>query len=333
MYEHITSKSTRTKNSWFCSFVAILTNNFLPVIRALGILGEIAHLNLYMDTIVKSHEAKVIWKDIQKGLEISQNKINLKLMQTQEPSIFYKFLESNIDVLNIIHLSLLDFKFGHYGKLIQTLLIVPENGRLYLETAYYPLSKNHFGHKRISISNKYEYTKHYMERLIERKKITSILEIKNELLVSLKKLGSSNFTRKVGGIDVSTAFIILHKNSVSFGALEIGDNISTAVMKTIITDNELSKNKKEMIKYILNATKSDSCLLVAFDIPKTFVEADNVIEDTKKRTNGITGDWEFMTVFKNMGRGSSYREKKVLKEFVSHLETYDPDSPKFKFSG
>ncbi|MEW6997469.1 hypothetical protein AADZ86_07180 [Colwelliaceae bacterium BS250] len=281
---------------------------------------------------MKSHEAKAIWKNLQQNLVIAQDKINLKFKRTQEYPTFLKFLKSNIDVLNIVNLKLMDSKFGHYGKLIQTQLIIPENGRLYLETAYYPLSKKYFGKKRLSISNKFEYSKHYMERLIERKNITSILDIKNELVDSLEKLGNSNFTQQIGGLDLSTAFIILHKGSVSFCDLEIDeDQTAMAVMKTIITDKELSNNKKEMIDYILNATKSDSCFLATYDIPETFVEADNVIEDTKKRTNGIAISWEEQEIRKMMGNGSFNSEKKALKAFVSYLEAYDTDSAKCKY--
>ncbi|TNZ97632.1 hypothetical protein CGK35_25535, partial [Vibrio parahaemolyticus] len=70
------------------------------------------------------------------------------------------FLKFNADSLNVIDIELFDIKFLQYGKIIKTTLIIPENGRLYCESAYYPLSKKYFGKLRIAISNKFSISNH-----------------------------------------------------------------------------------------------------------------------------------------------------------------------------
>jgi hypothetical protein len=280
---------------------------------------------------MKYQQAKVIWKELQQELITSQDKVNHKLKISKSHPSFLKYLESNFDYLNIMDVVCLDCKFGHYGKLIRTQLIIPENGRLYFEVAYYPLAKRYFGKVRISISNRFVFSNHYMERLIERKNIASIQGIKKEILDGFKKLDNSNFTQEIGGLDMSTGFILIHRNSVSFCDLEIdGNNVAKAVMKTVITDNELNGNKKEIIDYILNVTKSDSCFLATYEIPKTIVEADDIIEDTKRRTSGLAVSWMENEIQKKIVKDSSNSEKKYLKAFVALLEAYDINSPRYE---
>lgn len=279
---------------------------------------------------MKTHQAKVIWKKVQDDLIASQDKVNTKLKSCKDSQAFHKFLVSNVDTLNVIDIDFLDYKFGHYGKLIKTVLIIPEKGRLYLECAYYPLSKKYFRKLRIAISNKFSISNHYMERLIERKSLTSLKEVKKEISDCFEKMDASNFTKEIGGLDISTAFIILNRDSVLFCDLEIDENhICEAVMKTVITGNELTRKKKEMINYILNATESESCFLAAYDIPKTSIEADNIIEDTRKRTSGSSLSWEEQEIYKNMGKRKFYSEKNYLKGFIDYLGKYDPYSPKY----
>jgi len=280
---------------------------------------------------MKYQQAKVIWKELQQELITSQDKVNHKLKISKSHPSFLKYLESNFDYLNVMDVVCLDCKFGHYGKLIRTQLIIPENGRLYFEVAYYPLAKRYFGKVRISISNRFVFSNHYMERLIERKNIASIQGIKKEILDGFKKLDNSNFTQEIGGLDMSTGFILIHRNSVSFCDLEIdGNNVAKAVMKTVITDNELNGNKKEIIDYILNVTKSDSCFLATYEIPKTIVEADDIIEDTKRRTSGLAVSWMENEIQKKIVKDSSNSEKKYLKAFVALLEAYDINSPRYE---
>jgi hypothetical protein len=289
------------------------------------------YLDINIGVVMKSHQAKTIWKELQQELITSQDKVNWKLKASKENSVFLKFLEANFDDLNILDVDYINFKFGHYGKLITTQLIIPKNGRLYFEKAYYPLAKKYFGKLRLSISNRFVFSKHYMERLIERKNITSIQDIKKEISDSFKKLDDSNFTKEIGGLDISTGFILLFRDSVSFCDLEIDDNnIAEAVMKTVITENELKGNQKEIIDYILNVTKTDSCFLATYDIPRSIGEADKIIEDTKKRTSGLAINWMEHEIQKTVVKGSYNSDKKYLKAFIGLLENYDPNSPKFK---
>lgn len=279
---------------------------------------------------LNSNEAKIIWKKIQEDLLVAQEKINLKFQTTSDPLAFLKFIESNLNVLNILDITYFDIKFGHYGKILKTQLLFPENGRLYLETAYYPLAKKYFGKRRIAISNKTVFANHYMQRLIQRNNISSIVDIKNALTDSLENFNESEFTKKMGGFDVSTAFINLHKDSISFGDLEIDDDKTCmAVMKTVLTANEISKKKQEMIDYILEKTQSKSCSLPTFDLPQTFVEADNIIEDTKNCTSGSPISWEEQEIMNNMQKGK-FNKGKEINAFVCYLETYDVNSHKCK---
>lgn len=228
-------------------------------------------------------QAKVIWKELQDELNISQDKINNQLRSARGYLPLLRFLENNCKKLNIFDVQFLDVKFGHYGKLIKTQLIIPENGRLYLETAYYPTAKKYFGKLRIAISNLTVFSNHYMERLIERKNITSVGELKDEIIEGLNSVDRSNLTQETGGLDITTEFILVYRDSVSFCDCEIDDNNEcVAVRKTIITDNEFTKKQKEIVDYILDRIGSDACFLATSSIPNSTLEADNVIEGTKK---------------------------------------------------
>lgn len=278
-----------------------------------------------------TNQAKTIWNNIQNDLLASQDKVNKKLRSYKDPQTFYKFLESNIDSLNIIEVDFLNYKFNHYGKIIKTALIIPEKGKLYLEVAYYPLSKKYFRKLRISISNKFSISNHYMERLIERKRLTSLQEVKQEISEGFKKMDASPFTKEIGGLDISTGFIILNRDSVSFCDLEIDDhNTCEAVMKTIITEKELTIKKKEIIDYILNVTKSETCFLATYDIPSNTAEADNIIEDTRKRTSGLPISYEEVEIYKKMEKAGKSSDKAYIKAFVDYLGKYDPNSPKYE---
>lgn len=111
--------------------------------------------------------------------------------------------------------------------------------------------KKYFGKLRIAISNKFSISNHYMERLIERKNITTTDEVKNFIKEYFNKMDESNFRYEVGGLDISTEFIIVSRDSVSFCDLEIDSTQHCeTVMKTIITENEFTTiNKKNRDVY------------------------------------------------------------------------------------
>ncbi|WP_419533534.1 hypothetical protein [Endozoicomonas sp.] len=280
-----------------------------------------------------SKKTSETWKSIQSELISAQDKINRKFLISKNHQEFLRFLRNDIEKLNILKVDFLDQNYSRYGKIITTKTIIPENGRLYFETVYYPLSKKCFRMKRIAILNGFVYSKHYMERLIERKSTNSMKKIKEEILERFIEIENYKFTQEIGGLDISNDFILVYKNSISFCVLEIQDNdIFEAVMKTVITENELTSNQRMMIDYILGKTNSDSCFLAAYDMPRTFNEADNVIEDTKKRTSGSKRGYVGDKIHEKVGDAKFKRDKKVIKAFANYLEAYDPESPKFQFS-
>ncbi|EHR6739116.1 hypothetical protein ACXIUJ_23805 [Vibrio parahaemolyticus] len=280
---------------------------------------------------MEKDRAVLLWKNIQDEIFSAQKKVDYKFKSCTDFKQFYNFLKFNADSLNVIDIELFDIKFLQYGKIIKTTLIIPENGRLYCESAYYPLSKKYFGKLRIAISNKFSISNHYMERLIERKNITKTGEVKNFIKEYFKKMDESNFRYEVGGLDISTEFIIVSRDSVSFCDLEIDSTQHCeTVMKTIITENEFTIINKKMVTYILDKTNSEVCFLATHTIPKTTIEADNVIEDTKKRTSGTPYSWEEIEMYKNIPSSSFKSDKKLIKAFVDYLGKYDPNSSKYQ---
>ncbi len=279
------------------------------------------------------NKAVLLWKDIQEELIVAQKKVDNKFRECSDYKEFYNFLKLNVNNLNLVDVEFFDIKFKHYGKIIKTTLLIPEHGRLYFEVAYYPLSKKYFKKLRVSISNKFSVSNHYMERLIERKGVDSISKVKGFIVNNFKKMDESNFIKNIGGLDISTEFIVLNTDSVSFCDLEINDDkVCEAVMKTIITENELTAINKKMIGYILEKTESETCLLATHAIPKTEIEADNVIEGTRKRTSGLLGSWEEVEMYKNISSSPSSfsHEQQFIKAFVDYLGRYDPNSTKYQ---
>ena len=278
-----------------------------------------------------SEQAKVVLKRIQEELALCQDKVDSRLRGCRDSRSFYDYLKANKDGLNIIDVEFIDIKCGHYGRLIKTVLMIPYDGRLFVETAYYPLSKTYFRKKRIAISNKFAISNHYMERLIERKSLDSVQTIKAAIDSFFHSFDTSRFVQEFGGLDISTAFILIRPYEVSFCDLEYGDDYACeAVMKTILTENELSTKKKAMIDYILSALNTESCFLATFDLPCTFSEADRIIEDTRIRTAGGGITFEEKQYFSHLGASKFNIEKKSIKAFVKYLETYDPNSKHYQ---
>ncbi|PSV98969.1 hypothetical protein [Photobacterium lipolyticum] len=279
-----------------------------------------------------AEQSKLIWKELQGKLQNSQERVNNQLCSAKDSSTFLSYLTRNKSDLNIFDAMFVDVKCKHYGKLIITPLLFVENGRVYVETAYYPTSKKQFKNLRISISNYMVFSNHYMERLIERKGISTIQDLKLNIYDRLTTVDDSNLTKEIGGLDITTEFILIFRDSVSFCDCEFGDNQECVVVaKTIVTVNQLSLKQKEIIEYILNKIGSDGCFLATSSIPNSVLEANNVIEATKNRTSGIYETWMEKEITNNMTKGDYKYEKKWIKSFVNYLEGYDPTSPKYKY--
>ena len=274
--------------------------------------------------------AKRIWKNIYQELLDGQRNVDHRFNYARSEQNFREFITNNQHSLNIIQSTYLNYKCGHYGKILVTRLVFPENDRLYLETSFYPLSKNVFPTKlRISMSDKFVYSKHFMERLIERKNFTTSKAVKKYIKQSFGELSAATLIRGIGAVDVSTAFIIVQGDTVSYGDLEINEETGTAVLKTIVSANELYPNQLEIIKFILSETGLKTCLLLAHELPQTKNEASNLIIDTPK----FTDDTDFRKVLdvfsKNVSKQNRKPDNKVIKGLVSTLQLYDPTSPEF----
>lgn len=277
---------------------------------------------------IKKMGSKDTWLKLQQELLLAQEKVNSKYKTAVDHKTFLNFLTSNQNNLNIIDVYFYDFKVQPYGKTIRTTLIIPEEGRLYLETAYYPLAKEYFRMHRIAISNKFTFSKHFMERLIERKGINDICEIKREINETLQELERSRFFKEHGGLMVETDYILINSKSIYFGFFgfhELGwvENI----VKTIIPRNSLTKNKNEMAEYILEALDTDSCVLATADIPKTKIEADNVIANNKDRMSGDLPSAEEVFFRENLCCGKFKADKKIKRALGRYLASYDRTSP------
>ncbi|MBE0362108.1 hypothetical protein PULV_a3907 [Pseudoalteromonas ulvae UL12] len=274
-------------------------------------------------------ESKDRWLKLQEELLAAQQKVNFKFRNAVDHKTFLNFLTNNINNLNIIDVEFFDAKIPPYGKLIRTTLIIPEGERLYLETAYYPLARTYFRRNRIAISNKFAYSKHFMERLIERKGIDDMEGIKREIIETLKELERSAFTQEHGALMVETDFIIINSQSIYCCFLEHRDfGEVEAIVKTIIPRASLSKKKDEVAQYILDSFGSDSCSLATQGLPDTKMEADKVISNNKNRMSGDLPSVEELEFRKNLCSGSFKVDKKFNKALGKYLATYDQTSAK-----
>jgi hypothetical protein len=270
-------------------------------------------------------KSQKIWRTLQKELQESQSRVDTMFKSALNSADFLKYLKNNKNKLNILDIKHIKIRFKQYGKLIITPVIIADKGRLYMETSYYPLSINYFNNVRISISDKIVFSCHYMERLIERGNITSVKELKHELVKRQKLWKDSNWRKTYGRVDVSTDTIQISRDSVSFCEFEMGEKKSEAVYKSILFIKDLSKRKKLIIDHMLDKVKSGLCILATHEIPNSINEADNVIELSKVRTDGIIEDFSLKEV-----RSSNKKQiKKNVNTFTEYLETYDPTSRMF----
>lgn len=118
-----------------------------------------------------------------------------------------------------------------------------------------------------------------MERLIERKNITTLTELKNEITTRKNMFDATCFTRTEGGLNIDTEYLIVYRDMVVFCNSELCNGIAKSVRKTLITDKEFKGEQANIIDYVLNKFGTDACLLTTHEIPKTLAQAKNVIEE------------------------------------------------------
>ncbi len=274
--------------------------------------------------------SKETWEKLQADLLEAQDRVNFKFKNLSSPKELFQFFDRNKSKLNILDVSYYKaMSTPKFGRLIITKLIVPENGRLYLETAYYPTSKMHYGRTRIAINDLEVYSKHYMERMIERAGVKTVQDLKKwisnewELLVDFKK------RYPIGGIDVETENLIICRDYVAFCDVEREDTVNPLIevpvvkniRKTLITKNEFTPSQKEIINYILDKLGTDACYLTATEVPRNKKTADNVIESTLKRTSEYKGSALQFYIENEVSKGKN-TERLAKKALEKYLESY-----------
>lgn len=270
---------------------------------------------------MSSSEVKNTWLRLQNEINEAHIEVNSRIVSSKNPGAFYNYLQRHHENLNHFQPYETDVKIGHYGKVIIVQLLFADNGFLFIETAYYPTAPNHWG-KRISVDSIDTYSNHYMERLIERKNISTLQELKTEIITRKELFDNTQFTNTEGGLNIVSEFLIVYRDLVVFCDSELDDNgIAKMVRKSLITNNEFKGNQENIINYILDEFQSDACLLTTYEIPRTINEAKKILEDTKKRLS-IRSQIEIVT---KEAIPNGYRaNKKQIKQFTKYLEHYDP---------
>ncbi|WP_146162180.1 hypothetical protein [Vibrio splendidus] len=265
------------------------------------------------------------WKQIQKEIQQSHETISQRLLLAPTPTSFAAFLEAQEVKSNHFGLNYIDQKIGIYGKMYAGQCLFVEKGHLYIENIYYPLSRQRFG-TRIAIDAIDTYSSHYVEQLIDRKKIHTLAELKSEIAEQFKKYNNSGFAKQYGMMDVDSDFLVIYRDMGVFNYGEIDDQNTARVMrKSFITKNEFKGNQEEIINFILNKLGVEACILTTYAIPRTFNEANNAIEDTLKRVRDFKTQMEIVTR-KSMKLEGFKAEKRQVRLFVKYLSKYDPNS-------
>ncbi|HIF5567180.1 TPA: hypothetical protein ACX3DA_004571 [Vibrio parahaemolyticus] len=264
------------------------------------------------------------WKEIQQEIQYSHETISQRLILAPTPESFATFLKAQEANSNHLSLKYIDKKIGIYGKMYTGQCLFVENGHLYIDNIWYPLSKQRFG-TRIAVDAIDTYSSHYVEQLIDRKGINTLTELKLEIAEQFKQYNSSGFAEQYGMMDVDSDFLVIYRDMVVFNYGETDENNTARVMrKSFITKNEFKGNQKEIIDFILNKLGVEACILTTYAIPRTFNEANNAIEDTLKRVRDFKTQIEIVT-------GSSIKhegfkaEKKQIRQIVKYLSKYDPN--------
>jgi hypothetical protein len=270
------------------------------------------------------NEAKRIWKKLQVEIMTGHQEVSTRLIQSTTPEAFYNYLNRHHARTNHFEPERSVKPIPVYGKVIECLLLYVENSRLFFDMAYYPTTAERFG-ERIAIENDDPCSSHYMERLIQRKNITSLQALKQELTLQRKKIRDARFNELVGQIDVTTDYLLLFPDTIICGYGEkCDDGKHRIIRKTIITQAEFKPQQQEIIDYILNEFETRTCLLATNTLPLTINEAKNVIEDTRKRL-AIPVPKSYNHSDKKLTTLALKKQKKKLAEQKSAMiQHYDP---------
>lgn len=231
-----------------------------------------------------SKYAKEVWQQLQQEILSSHGELMQKLHFLKKADSFYNHLKSRQSELHISGLCRSDFKVGHFGKLISFRLMYVENGRIYNDQIFVPTAKT-VSSRLISIDTLDTYSKHYVERLIERKGIVSMSGLKREIEERRAHIPLSKFHEKHGALDIEGALVALTRDMIQFSEFELLNNNQEGRMihKSCLMREQLSVNKKEIVDFILSETNCELFVLARRNLPMDIEEARQAIAKTKQR--------------------------------------------------
>lgn len=229
---------------------------------------------------IASQQAKKLWCDWSLQINKAHYESSEVLHKAKTPSQFLNWMKSNEDQSNHLGLIMHD-KIKHYGRVLFGILLFMENDMLYVERCYYPTSKITF-RKRIATDLGFEFTRHFIERFIERWDIRSYVEFKAQLWsLILQPTGELAQDLNQGIIDITTKYLFIGRDMMLFADANMEKKKATFI--TIVSGTEITKSQKEMIDYILNKTGTKNTVITAHELPRCFTEADRILEDTDIR--------------------------------------------------
>ncbi|SHO59076.1 hypothetical protein [Vibrio quintilis] len=267
-------------------------------------------------------EVKKIWQRLQDEILGAHHQVNKRLCESQTPQAFLNYLSRHHLRTNHFEPVVTSCKLGQYGKTIVVGLLFVENGFLYPETAYYPMSLQRFG-TRISVDAADSYSSHYMERLIQRKEVTTLEALKKEVIYQRDRYSSAGFSENLGKLNVDTDFLVIFPDAIicCYGE-ENDEGIAKVVRKTLITQDDFIGNQQKIIDYILKQFGRDACILATHALPRSVKEAQNAVEDTLKRISVVN---HVEKIIEEPLRCTGFKsDKKLKKQFIKYLEHFDP---------
>jgi len=271
-----------------------------------------------------SKQAQELWKALQQEILECHNELITKLQARKNLDNYYNYLKKRQSELHISGLCRSDFKVGHFGKIISFRLMFVENERIYNDLIFIPTAKS-VSPRLISIDTMDTYSKHYVERLIERKKIQSVADLKEEINIRRASFPQSKFYEKHGALDISGASVAITREMIQFSEIDILDTQEGKLIhKSCLMRDQLSKRKKEVIDFILTEMDCSLVVLARRNLPIDIEEAKRSIFSTKQhltheslRTDilGLAGFINFedfkgkSVLIKGLSKTLSYYEK------------------------
>lgn len=272
-------------------------------------------------------KAKELWDIWSQQLVDARKEVEDRLLSST-PESFYNYLSRHHHRLHCYEPSMSELKVGYYGKLIIVDLLYVESGRIFFEKVHYPTSPKYWKIP-IAVDNQTMFTKHYVERLIQRKNIETLADLKTSLILDFFYINNSEFVEKVGRLDIACDHLIIQRDCVVFCDYQIQDGglYGGSLRKSLITNREFKGNQQEIVDYILQTLDVSVAILATQEIPRTVEEASKVIEDTYKRTTN-EDRWIDNCFGTDDIKNKVKRNKLYHKYLFEFLQDYDPTKTK-----